>query len=517
MLQRIFILILVFTNVSYAQLKNDNIWLIGYSNISIDSFGGMSMNFNDSPFTLNDLNLIIGGLATSNASICDDEGTLQFYSNGCEIANFTHGIMENGTDINPGAIHDESCGGSSGSYLSYGSTLILPIPDKPGEYYYIYEHGNELYAPDGLFYAHIDMNANGGLGKVLDKNIELLPIPTALSVYITAVRHGNGRDWWIVVPSGEPSRDFYLFLLSPDGLEGPFMRSYPAATELPLGSIYTFGGPTQAVFTPDGTKYCRVNRQYGIEIFNFDRCTGEFEILKKLPLPPLTEEAIRQNDTTLLKYDVGAAGMAASPNSRFLYVSNLSDLYQIDLCDKNFKMEHIEAYNGSLWYFFAATFYQMQLAPDNRIYMCSSNAGRVLSVINEPDKPGKLCNFDQHGILLPRYTGFVLPNFPHFRLFDAPGSPCDTLDIDGPEKRRLPAFTLFPNPAKDEVHIFVPKCDGGQLSIYNAAGQFLWETEYLTGDAEYILDTMGWPAGVYFATLVEGGKRVLTRKLVIAR
>ncbi len=509
---------ILFTNLSYAQSKNDNVWLLGNSTINNDSFGGMVMTFNEKGFYLDKFDLKMGSLVTSNTSICDDDGNLLLYANGCSIANFTHEMIENGDDLNPGFIANENCNfPGGGSYLSYGSTLILPIPERLGEYYYIYEHGNEFYYTDGLFYAHIDMNANGGLGKVLDKNVELLPIPTNLSVYITAVRHGNGRDWWIVVPSGEPSRDFYLFLLSPKGLEGPFWRSYPPATELPLGVPWTFGGPTQAVFTPDGTKYCRVNRVYGIEIYNFNRCSGEFEILKKLPLPPLTEEAIRQNDTTLLEYDAGAAGLAASPNSRFLYVSNVSDLYQIDLCDRNFGMEHIEAYDGSLWYFFAANFYQMQLAPDNRIYMCSGNTGRVLSVINEPDKPGKLCNFDQHGILLPRYTGFVLPNFPHFRLYDAPGSPCDTLGIDGPEKRRLPAFTLFPNPAKDEVHIFVPKCDGGQLRIYNAAGQFLWETEYLTGDAEYTLETMGWPAGMYFAILIEDGKRVLTRKLVIAR
>ena len=507
-----------FTNMSYAQPKNDNIWLLGNSGANIDTFGGFRMDFSDGDFYFDKFNIRIGNLLASNSSICDDDGNLVLYANGCSIANFTHEMIENGDDLNPGFIANESCNGPwGGSYLSYGSTLILPIPGKPGEYYYIYEHVSELYAYDGLFYAHVDMNVNGGLGKVLEKYVELLPIPVALSGYTTAVRHGNGRDWWVVVPSGEPGRDFYLFLLSPNGLEGPFLRSYPPAMEPPLGNIWTFGGPTQAVFTPDGTKYCRVNRLYGIEIFSFDRCSGEFEILKKLPLPPLTEEAIRQNDTTLLQYDAGAAGMAASPNSRFLYVSNLTDLYQIDLCDKNFGMQHIETYNGSVWYFFAATFYQMQLAPDNRIYMSSSNTGRVLSVINEPNKPGQLCDFDQHGILLPRYTGFVLPNFPHFRLFDAPGSPCDTLGIDGPEKRRLPAFTIFPNPAKDEVHIFVPQCDGGQLSIYNAAGQFLWETEYLTGDAEYTLQTMGWPAGMYFASLVEGGKQVLVRKLVIAR
>ena len=425
-------------------------------------------------------------------------------------------MIENGDNINPGAIHDDWCD-IVGSYLSYGSTTILPVPDHPHEYIYFYERFNENLYTDGLLCAYIDMSQNDGDGKVTSKNEVLLE--DTLFVYITAVRHGNGRDWWLVVPSGSPGRDFNLFLLSPLGLNGPFLRSYPPASEPPFGNEYTFGGPTQAVFTPDGSKYCRVNRLYGIEIYDFDRCTGEFAIRKKLPLPRLTEEAIRQNDTTLLKYDPVGAGMAASPNSRFLYVSNLTELYQIDLCDRQYGLQLIDTLKRIPQPLFLATFYQMQLAPDGKIYMSSNSGVNVLSVIQDPDKPCKLCDFAQHGVAPPRYTGFVLPNFPHFRLLDLPGSPCDSLGIDAPPKEgpAYPAFTLFPNPARNEVHLFIRDCNEARLEIFNAAGQFLWQSPRLTGAASYDLDVSIWPSGVYFVVFTNGDGGVATQKLVIAR
>jgi len=503
--------------ILFAQHKNDNIWLLGYTNEDTSTvLGGFSMEFTEESFMISTLKYNIGGVAVSNASICDDTGNLQVYSNGCFIANQKHEVIENGDDINPGDIHEEWCE-AIGSYLSSGSTTILPIPEHPDEYIYFYERFNEDLYTDGLLYAYIDMNQNDGDGKVIQKNEVLLE--DTLFVYITAVRHGNGRDWWLVVPSGSPSRDFNLFLLSPVGLEGPFFRSYPPASEPPFGTEYSFGGPTQAVFTPDGSKYCRVNRLYGIEIYDFDRCTGEFSIRKKLPLPPLTEEAIRQNDTTLLNLDVGGAGMAASPNSRYLYVSNLRELYQIDLCDQQYQMQLIDTYNGALKPLFPASFFQMQLAPDGKIYMSSGSTVNVLSVIQDPDKPGKLCDFAQHGVALPRYTGFVLPNFPHFRLLDLPGSPCDSLGIDAPPKEgpAYPAFTLFPNPARNEVHLFIPDCKDARLEIFNAAGQFLYQSPRLTGEASYDLDITLWPSGVYFVVFTNGDGGVATQKLVIAR
>ena len=51
--------------------------------------------------------------------------------------------------------------------------------------------------PNELYYAIIDMNQNGGLGKVISKK-NLLYKGTFGGGRITACRHANGRDWWLV-------------------------------------------------------------------------------------------------------------------------------------------------------------------------------------------------------------------------------------------------------------------------------------------------------------------------------
>jgi len=77
-----------FIQPAFAQHKNDNIWLLGYTNEDTSSvFGGFSMEFTNTSFTISTLKYNIGGVGISNASICDDAGNLQLYSNSCFIAN----------------------------------------------------------------------------------------------------------------------------------------------------------------------------------------------------------------------------------------------------------------------------------------------------------------------------------------------------------------------------------------------------------------------------------------------
>ena len=40
------------------------------------------------------------------------------------------------------------------------------------------------------------MSANGGLGEVIQKNVQLHNYKSADG--LTAIKHGNGRDWWII-------------------------------------------------------------------------------------------------------------------------------------------------------------------------------------------------------------------------------------------------------------------------------------------------------------------------------
>ncbi|MBK8565637.1 MAG: PKD domain-containing protein [Saprospiraceae bacterium] len=53
-----------------------------------------------------------------------------------------------------------------------------------------------------------------------------------------------------------------------------------------------------------------------------------------------------------------------------------------------------------------------------------------LHVIDQPNKKGDGCRFQQHGMKLPTLNKFTSPHFPYYRLGPKDGSPCDTLGLD---------------------------------------------------------------------------------------
>jgi hypothetical protein len=125
--------------------------------------------------------------------------------------------------------------------------------------------------------------------------------------YLSANQHNNGRDWWIIV-SERASNRYNKFLLTPTGVLGPFYQE--------IGTPWleiVFQG--QSCFSPDGTKYVKYHFKSGLYIYNFDRCTGEMS-------NPLYALYASPYDT--IDCNCNASGVAISPNSRFLYVSNLT-------------------------------------------------------------------------------------------------------------------------------------------------------------------------------------------------
>ena len=72
---------------------------------------------------------------------------------------------------------------------------------------------------------------------------------------ITACRHANGRDWWIIQPERNTNR-FYRFYVGPEGIV--------------LKGIQTAGVPVedgtgQLIFSPDGSKFIRVKKTRSTE------------------------------------------------------------------------------------------------------------------------------------------------------------------------------------------------------------------------------------------------------------
>ena len=335
-----------------------------------------------------------------------------FYTNGIHIANGLGEIMENGDSLNPGFFFSQYY--NSGYIQPQGAIALLkPESDSIAFLFHMDVDINEDFTEifSGKFYfSLINLAQNNGLGRVVQKNNILFD--TLMDTgKITAVKHANGRDWWLIIREFSSNR-FPAFLLSPAGVSLHNIQTI--GDSIPSGSI------GQAIFSPDGTKYVHVNLHgargtpIDVSIFDFDRCTGQL-----------------YNPIQFNYVDSAAClGAAISPNSRFLYVSSWIKVYQYDLWAADIEASRITVAEWDGFAdegFFANTFYLAQLAPDGKIYINSNNSTRHLHVINHPDSLGLACEVCQHCVELPSWNSFSMPNFPSYRLAHEADSPCDTL------------------------------------------------------------------------------------------
>ncbi|MEO8590202.1 MAG: hypothetical protein ABI432_12585, partial [Flavobacteriales bacterium] len=326
----------------------NNLWLGGFEDESPPPWGGVDLNFISG-------NLVVSTVARTmdykrtNANITDANGNLLFSTNGAYLANATGDTLLNGTGLNPS---DYTSDHPEGLLISQ-ACLILPKPEALGIYYLF--HGTiddqVMVVANSLYLTTIDMGLDGGLGGVVLKNQVL--INDALNEgRITAVRHANGRDWWVFCHKAN-TNEFYRLLFAPDGVSIDGTQSIGIIRPPDHG---------QVCFSPDGSKFAYYwGLQTDLEIFDFDRCTGLFSN----PVHVLINDAD------------GMGGVAFSPNSRYLYVSSVEDVYQYDTqaADIAASMVHVAEWDG--FYSpsppFATGFDLAQLAPDGKIYISTGN------------------------------------------------------------------------------------------------------------------------------------------------
>ncbi len=401
----------------FQKEKRDYIWLTGYSsNPNILIVGGTRIDFNYDPplvtYEYRDLNF-----ERTNASMSDIEGNLLFYTNGIAIHNSMNELIENGEGLNPDPYTENWI---DGGYSLPQGALVLPHPAIPDRYVIFHSTISVVipaielnnYIPLHCYYTIVNI-ASGEVGTIPEKNALILS-DTFDFGKLTAVRHANGRDWWIAVQEYYANR-YYLMLLSPEGISVQPVQTLGPPRPTGLG---------QAVFSPNGRKYVlfsTISVQDGqfVDIYDYERCSGQLH--NHIP--------IMYNDTAF------SGGVAISPNSRFLYVSSNRYVYQYDLEAEDIEAsrEVVAVHDGFLApepFPLPVKFFLCQLAPDNKIYISATNGVPYLHVIHNPNAKGAACQIEQHGLQLPTLNAFGIPNAPYYGLGPEDGSPCDTLGID---------------------------------------------------------------------------------------
>jgi len=172
-----FLLFCLVCNNIYSQDKRDYQWLFGQNQATWPEFSAFKFDFNKRPFEPEIRN---AGLKfdQNNVSICDKNGNLLFYSNGCAIANREHQVMMNGDSINVGEFfYDYWFGGSCGfGYPGSQDMLILQDPNFDSGYYMIHKrvdrNSEDKFRILSLSYSYVDLTLDGGLGGVTEKNVD---------------------------------------------------------------------------------------------------------------------------------------------------------------------------------------------------------------------------------------------------------------------------------------------------------------------------------------------------------
>jgi hypothetical protein len=448
----------------------------------------------------------------SCVSLADSSGLL-IYSH----SNYTTALFNQSQTYNR---HNEPIPESDSLYVEawYHEMVLIPHPGNDS-LVYLFTIGVNSF--DGLYYTLINYKANNDSGVVIQKNVIVQQVPAFDG--LTAVRHGNGRDWWLLFKkwdgTGQTGNNLtYCYLINPNGIDTSLIQS--------IGPFFTTGGG-HLISNLNGSKLVHIDWRGLILLFNFDRCTGLFSM-------PITIEAERSGNP--YPYYISAA---FSPDDSKLYVISVAylnqpgqndTLFQFDLTAPNiFSSKQVIAVLPS--YELGAG--NMRLAPDNRIYLTSTDEiasipypdslfttiNTHLSVINYPDSLGSACDFQPYSFYLGgARTYYGLPNNPDYELGAWVGSPCDTLSVgldeNVPEQEVF--FQAWFNSESNMIHVNASKLKGrtGSLRLFDMEGRLVYEKKIEVISGGYVTGEIPMNAvanGVYLVNLITDSESVSSK------
>ncbi len=477
--------------ISYCSAqKEDYIWLGGYNyeNLPPDTLiiEGYRIDFNKKLFHIeNNVNLAFGILG-NNASISDAEGNLLFYTNGCAVMNKDYQIMPNGDSINGGEWFDKLWKHCSQGYPGTQDVLILPDPGNENGYYLLHKPNILNTGPGGTYlnlnYSYINMSLDNGKGDVTIKN-KTFDTNSLLSQYLSAIKHENKRDWWLIQPVINDS-SYLTFIIHENGINEKLRQNTHQYFDRSRSSA-----SGTARFSPDGTKYAIYNYYDQLHVYDFDRSTGIISNHKKIEIYP-------PNEIDRSKIKIGSVEW--SQNSRFIYCAPWDNLHQVDLWenDPQDAVRLIDTYNGTVDPF-ETNFALLVQGPDCRIYLSPRGGQYSIHVINKPNELGTACDFVQNGIKFQYPNGGTLPNFPRFRVDEVDKCDPSITSVFGETVYYRRDIEVYPNPSTGLYTIKLPEAIGNaNLVVTNINGQVIFKKEINNSVIEEI-DITNMPTGRY--------------------
>jgi gliding motility-associated-like protein len=399
----IIIALLTISMKAFSQGKEANIWYFGIH-------AGIDFNQGNEPVSILGGQTEVGFENEGTACICNNIGQLLFYSDGHNIWNKNHQIMQNGSDV--------------GFYTNQGA-VIVPFPKHEGIYYFFNFQTTPSSFDYSFQYSMVDMSLDGGLGGVISTQKCVL-LTEHTSAQLTAVSSYNNEGYWILGHK-KNNDQYFAYKVTESGLElTPILSSSGRIINSVVGNMKV---------SPNGGKIACSNGTGGntfVDVLDFDNSTGLVSGINQVP------------------QEYGCIGVEFSPDNTKFYVTNgdfgffqydLTAGSPVDIINTRIKIAPPILDGG------------LQLGPDGKIYM--ANGGNYLSIINQPNVKGTGCDFQQNSLYLSgNYAGHGLPTFiqsylndPVFNFQDQclGDSTIFTIENTNGIDSVLWAFTVFPN------------------------------------------------------------------------
>jgi hypothetical protein len=421
------------------------------------------------------------------ANISDQNGEVLFFTNGYTLGIPDSMVAFNGDSL--GCAPNEAQIDANtylGGNAFLNSMIILPQPGDSSRYQMI--HTNPFYGninpvcyacPLKLFNSEVIIDSNGTV-LVSQKN-QVLFYDTLAVGGMAATKHGNGRDWWIVVLPAYKSY-YHLILLSPTGITH---STHP----LPVPPCRQFN----TRFSPDGEWLALLGIQGSPEAYSllqFNRCSG-----------------ILSNPRLAFNFDHSLTpwGCCFSLDSRYLYTSNVFSVYRYDTQASNFSASKETIFTTNQLYIdsFAGLptgLHTMYPSYDGRIYLNSTSTVNVYSWIENPNAPAAQVEFHYMEGFFRKLNDGTTTVHPNYHLGPKVGSACDTLGLTVGVNTNLPlTVNIFPNPGNGKFYLQYepPRNKSGWLCIYDAVGKLHLKTELAQWTNQKELDITSFAEGMY--------------------